>query len=59
MPTFPIMHLRLVSVRHVHLPFYKKRILPERCSHDAAISRTCTGAGIIVVHAEVMTHLMS
>lgn len=33
--------------------------LPESCSHDAAIPWTNTGTGVIMVHAQVVAHLMS
>lgn len=31
---------------------------PERRSHDAAVARTLAGAGVVVVHAQVMAHLV-
>lgn len=32
---------------------------PERCGHDAAVSRTSAATRVVVVHAEVVTHLVS
>ena len=34
-------------------------MLPECWSHDAAVSRAGAGAGVVVVHPQVVTHLMS